>query len=718
MHGAMIRLNDILDRIHSYLPEADTGLVEKAYIYSAKVHAGQTRLSGEPYLSHPLAVAFILTQLRLDLASVAAGLLHDTVEDTLATMEEIEGLFGQDVAQIVDGVTKLSKIRFQSRIHKQAENIRKMILAMSKDIRVILVKLADRLHNMRTLEHQRESKRMVIARETLDIYAPLASRLGIDWIKRELEDLAFLHLYGEDHRALRNAVEERLGQRKVYVEEVKDLMAKKMAEYGLSCRVLGRPKHLYSIFRKMRVRNVTLDEVYDLIAFRIILKNVKDCYEALGIVHSLWKPVPGRFKDYISLPKANMYQSLHTTVIGPYGERMEIQIRTEDMDMVAREGIAAHWLYKEGTILSREKQRKFDWLTQLMEWQRDLEDPREFLESVRMDLFPNEVYVFTPNGEVKEFPRGATPVDFAYGIHTEVGHHCAGAKVNGRMVPLRYELQNGDVVEIITSPHHVPSRDWLKLAKTTRALARIRGWIRTEEREKSLALGRDLCIREFRKHRLDFNEFIRNKGGELAQAMSFKTMDDLLVAVGYGKVSAVQIVGKVLRDEQPAKDALADKDVRVQKASERAGPQGIQIHGVDDIMIHLARCCTPVPGDDVIGYITRGRGVTVHREDCPNVRNLDHDRRVEVTWAASDSVTYPVKVRVQAVDQKGMLAAVSNAISAGEANILEARVTTTPDHLAIFHFVVEVHGGEHLKKIISGIRNVEGVSQVIRDASG
>jgi guanosine-3',5'-bis(diphosphate) 3'-pyrophosphohydrolase len=715
----MIRLNDILDRIHAYLPDSDTGLVEKAYVYSAKVHAGQTRLSGEPYLSHPLAVSFILTQLRLDPASIAAGLLHDTVEDTLATMEEIESLFGEDVAQIVDGVTKLGKIQSQSRIQKQAENIRKMILAMSKDIRVLLVKLADRLHNMRTLEYQTDSKREKVARETLDIYAPLASRLGIDWIKRELEDLAFVYLYSDDYMQLRAAVEARLGQRKSYVEEVKDIIAKRMAEYGLSCRVLGRPKHLFSIFRKMRLRNVSLDEVYDLIAFRIILKTAKECYEALGIVHALWKPVPGRFKDYISLPKVNMYQSLHTTVMGPYGERMEIQIRTEEMDRVAREGIAAHWLYKEGTILTREKQRSFDWLNQLMEWQKELEDPREFLESVRMDLFPNEVYVFTPQGEVKEFPSGATPVDFAYAIHTEVGHHCAGAKINGRMVSLKYELQNGDAVEIVTSPQHVPSRDWLKLAKTSRALARIRQWIKTAEREKSLALGRDLCNREFKKNRLDFSAVAKTQGNEMAQALSYRTLDDLLVAVGYGKISPVQIVRKLTRENQPELEEpvqAIEAEGRVKKQAGRPGESDLQIHGLDDIMIHLARCCTPVPGDEVVGYITRGRGVSVHRESCPNVRNFEPDRRVEVAWAQSVGI-YPVKVRVRAVDQKGILAGVSNAISASEANILEARVNTTPDQMAVFHFVVEVRDGEHLKKILSGIRGVEGVSRVDRIVS-
>jgi len=713
----VIRLNDILDGIHSYLPDTDTSLVEKAYIYSAKVHAGQTRLSGEPYLSHPLATAHILTRLHLDLASIAAGLLHDTVEDTLASLEELEEMFGKDVAQIVDGVTKLSRIRFESQIQKQAENTRKMILAMSKDIRVLLVKLADRLHNMRTLEYQKDNKRVKIARETLDIYAPLAGRLGIGWIKSELEDLAFLYIYPEEHQGLSKEVEARLGKRKAYVDEVKDLIAKKMADFGLSCKVLGRPKHLYSIFRKMRTRKVPLEEVYDLIAFRIIMKGAKECYEALGIVHSLWKPIPGRFKDYISLPKANMYQSLHTTVIGPHGERMEIQIRTGEMDMVANEGIAAHWLYKEGTILSKEKEHRFDWLFELTEWQKELDDPREFIESVKMDLFPNEVYVFTPRGEVRELPRGATPIDFAYAIHTEVGNHCAGAKVNGRIVPLKYQFHNGERVEIITSNKHFPNRDWLKLAKTSRARAKIRQWIKIEERDKSLALGKDLCAREFKRHRLDFNNFMKTKGTEVAKALSFKTPEDMLIAAGYGKVAPSQIIRK-LRAGEPEEQEPEKKESRVKKITEKAEQQGILIHGLDDILIHLGKCCTPIPGDEVVGYITRGRGVTIHRENCSNIRNLDPDRRIEVTWADVDKATYPAKVRVSTVDQKGMLAAISNEISAGEANILEAKVSTTPDYAAILDFVVGVKDRTQLRKILSSIRRLEGVNLVERISPG
>jgi GTP pyrophosphokinase len=714
-----LRINDIIDQIHSYHQDADTSLVERAYVYSAKVHAGQTRLSGEPYLVHPIAVAYILAKLKLDNASIAAGLLHDTVEDTLATIEEIEEKFGGDVAGIVDGVTKISQIEFHSKVEKQAENIRKMILAMSKDIRVLLVKLADRLHNMRTLDFQKPPKRAKIARETLDIYAPLASRLGIDWIKRELEDLSFMHMWPDEYRELKWEVETRLGERKQYVEDIKEILSKKMAEYGLSCTVLGRPKHLYSIFRKMRRRNVTIDEIYDLIAFRVILKTQKECYEAIGIAHSLWRPVHGRFKDYIGVPKANMYQSLHTTVIGPFGERMEIQVRTEEMDRVASEGIAAHWLYKEGKTVTREQARQFDWLKQLMEWQQDLDDPREFLESVRMDLFPDEVYVLTPEGEIKEFPVGATPVDFAYAIHTEVGHQCTGAKVNGRMVPLKYELQNGDEVEIITSKNHTPSRDWLKFVKSGKARARIRQWIKTEERGKSLELGKELLTREFRKHRLDFADFMKNRADEIAGVFSFKSAEAMLIAVGYGKISALQIVKKFLRivkhDEQPdeSDEAVATRVSHGEEQKQKAR-DGLIIHGCNDVMVHLAKCCTPVPGDDVVGYITRGRGVSVHLENCPNIAHLEPERTVDVSWDLSSDNAYPVNLMVITTDQKGMLAAVSNAISKEDANIFEARITTAVDLSATFSFGIEVKSGEHLQKVLSAIRKLSGVIRVER----
>ncbi len=713
----MIRLSDILDQIHSYLPEADTILVEKAYVYSAKVHQGQIRLSGEPYLSHPLAVAYTLAKMKLDLPTIAAGLLHDTIEDTCATKEEIRSLFGEEVASIVDGVTKISTMPVASRLEKQAENLRKMLLAMAKDIRVILVKLADRLHNMRTLEYQKEEKRARISRETLDIYAPLAARLGIDWMKRELEDLSFCHLYPEEYRQLRDAVEQMVTERRSFVEEVKEILEHTLALHGLKGRILGRRKHLYSIWRKLERQGLTidqLDQIYDIIGFRIILKEVKECYEALGIVHSLWKPIPGRFKDYISLPKPNMYQSLHTTVIGPYGERMEIQIRTEEMDRIANEGIASHWLYKEGKILSG-KSKQFEWLKRLVELQKELQNPKEFLESVRLDLFPDEVYVFTPKGEVKIFPQGATPIDFAYAIHTEVGHHCIGAKVNGQIVSLRYQLQTGDMVEIITSAQARPSRDWLKYVKTSRARARIRHFLKKEEEARSLAIGKELCEREFRKHRLDFARFIDSpEAEEVAREFSFKSFRDLIIGVGFGKISASQVVGKVIsrkeKDEEPPK--------ALEKPSKRQSKGGILVKGTGDLLVKVARCCQPVPGDEIIGYITRGRGVTVHRADCPNLSYVDPERKIEVSWESmGDDGVHPTKISVITVDQKGMLASVSNAISSSEANIVKAEVHTTPDKKAHFLFVVEVTGRSHLNQLLSNVRQVSGVLKAERRLS-
>lgn len=729
----MIRFSDILDQLHTYLPDAGTGLLEKAYVYSAKIHAGQKRLSGEPYLSHPLAVAHILAQMKLDIASIAAGLLHDTIEDTLTTLDDLKEMFGEDVAMIVDGVTKLSKIHFENKLQKQAENIRKMILAMSRDIRVILVKLADRLHNMRTLEHQKPEKQMLIARETIDIYAPLASRLGIDWIKRELEDLSFMYLYPLEYNELKETIEQKLGQKKTYLEEIKDFLAKKMGEYGFSCKVLGRPKHLYSIFRKMQQRQLPLDQIYDLIAFRIILKNTKECYEALGIVHSLWKPIPGRFKDYISLPKANGYQSLHTTVIGPDGDRMEIQIRTEEMDLVAREGIAAHWLYKEGNIVTKEKQKAFGWLEQLMEWQQELHDPKEFLESVKMDLFPNAIWVFTPKGDVKELPKGATPVDFAYAIHTDIGHHCAGARVNGQLVPLKHELQNGDIIEIITSPHHKPSRDWLKFVKTSKATTRINNWLKQEEKEKSIAIGKEICSKEFRKHRLDLNDVLKRQGDELPRAfsgISVKTPDDLFMAIGTGKLSAVQVVKKLLKEgaaDSKGQMTAAKTDLQETGHEGIQGPPGekalkektsnaVIIDGVDNVVTHLGKCCNPLPNDEIIGYITRGRGLTIHRTTCTNVKNMDPDRKIEVSWSSVKNKTqkYPTRIIVITRDKQGMLATISNAISATNTNILDGRVTTNPDQTAIFHFVLEITDNNHLQNLFAAIKKCDGVMRVMR----
>ncbi len=710
----MIRLSDILERVQSYLPDADLSPIEKAYIYSAKVHEGQVRLSGEPYLSHPIEVADILAGMRLDVSTVACGILHDTVEDTHATIEEIRELFGDEIARIVDGVTKISRMFLSSRIVEQADNIRKMILAMSDDIRVLLVKLADRLHNMRTLHYQTDAKRIKIARETMDIYAPLAGRLGIEWIKRELEELSFSYGQPETYADIKGKLEKSLGERKAYIEEVKEMILAKMVEYGIECVVKGRPKHTYSIYKKMVRQNLPLEQIYDIVAFRIIVGTVKECYESLGIIHSLWTPVPGRFKDYVSLPKANMYQSLHTTVIGPQGQRMEVQIRTEEMDKVARDGIAAHWMYKEGKEVSEEETRRFAWLKQLLEWQKDLKDPREFLESVRIDLYPNDVYVFTPNGEVKEFPRGATPVDFAYSIHTEIGHRCTGAKINGRLVPLRSELRNGDVVEVLTAANHAPSKDWLKFVKTTRARARIKQWFKTEEREKSLDLGKDICEREFRKHQLSLSKLSRSGDMQkIASELSFGSVDDLLAGVGYVKISPLQIIRKIIPQEAVSEATLAlpEKTVRKEKKGQ---PEGIKIRGVEDVMIRFARCCNPLPGDDILGFITRGRGVTIHTIQCRNISDSDSERKIDVQWDVTEQTGHPVRVRVITLDKKGLLAAISNAISACDANIIEADIHTTLDQKAVCNFILEVIDTAHLKEVLAAVKQVEDVIRVER----
>jgi len=714
----MLRFNDVLERLTSYDANADVELLKKAYVFSAKVHSGQVRLSGEPYLIHPLEVAGILTQLKLDVASVATGLLHDAVEDTLTTLKEVQENFGEEITQLVDGLTKISQIPVRSTEEGQAENYRKMILAMVKDIRVILIKLADRLHNMRTLEYQSPEKQVEIAHETLEIYAPLAHRLGIDWVKSELEDLAFKYLHPNLYEEIQRKIAKKEKERTRYIDEVKRVLMKKLYENHIDGEVTGRIKQIYSIYLKMRGQNIDLDQVYDITAFRVIVNTVKECYDVLGIIHSLWKPIPGKFKDYIGLPKENMYQSLHTAVIGPYGERIEIQIRTYEMHRVADEGIAAHWKYKEGRIIEEADDKRFTWLRQLLEWQRDLKDSAEFLETVKVDLFPNEVYVFTPKGTVKQFPRGATPVDFAYAIHSDVGTHCVGAKVNGKIVPLKYEFRSGDTVEIMTSPNQKPSKDWLKFAKTSRAKAKIRQWFKTQEWEKSINLGKDLLEKELRKYDLQQAKLI--KSGELARVaseFSFKDVDNLIAAVGYGKVTANQIIGKILPPEK-MKQQEEEQEGRlkrlIQKVTRGGSRDALLIKGVDNVVVRYAGCCNPLPGDKVIGFITRGRGVTIHTVDCKNIMDNDPNRKVEVEWDSTKEYIYPVKIRVYSEDKKGLLADISNSISSNQANITNARVETTDEKRAIGTFEVEIRDLTHLKKVIKGLEKIKGVHRVER----
>jgi guanosine-3',5'-bis(diphosphate) 3'-pyrophosphohydrolase len=718
----MIRLDDIIDRVLSYHPAAEISLVEKAYVFSAKAHAGQVRLSGEPYLMHPLEVAGILAQMRLDVYSVASGLLHDTLEDTRTSAEELRWLFGDEVSQIVDGVTKIGKFEFSSTEERQAENMRKMIMAMANDIRVILVKLADRLHNMRTLSFQNPEKRRVIAQETQDIYAPLSGRLGIDWIRTELEDLSFSHIQPETYEEIVHGLAKNEKERELYIQEVIGILQGSLTEFGLEGRVSGRPKHIYSIYKKMIRQNVDLDHIYDIIAFRIILGSIRECYGTLGMIHSMWKPVPGRFKDYIGMPKANMYQSLHTTVVGPRGERVEIQIRTDEMDQIAKEGIAAHWVYKEGGAVQESDSKRFSWLRQLLEWQKDLKDPREFLETVRVDLFPDEVYVFTPKGEVKSFPRGATPIDFAYSVHSAVGDRCTGAKVNGKLVPLKCELKNGDIVEILTSPNHVPSKDWLKIVKTSRARTRIRHWIKTEERERSIALGREVCDREFRKHGLSFSKYLNSETmEEVAKSFSFQKVEDLLASIGYGKISALQAVGKFTSLREPeAEEAKGAREITPERVErkERAGPRGgVNVKGVPDIMVRFAKCCNPLPGERIVGYITRGRGVSVHRADCASLLASGFERRIDVEWDKVNGEVHPVGLMVICANVKGMLAAISGTLSNLDINILEANVRTRVDNRSECKFVVEVQDSEHLNRAVAAVRKIKDVLEVYRSST-
>jgi GTP pyrophosphokinase len=711
----MIRINTIIDQILSYHPQANIDLIQKAYIFSAKVHEGQVRLSGETYLSHPLEVAWYLTQMKMDLVTIAAGLLHDTIEDTLASPEIIRDKFGPEVLHIVNGVTKISAIHFQSQEERQAENMRKMILAMSDDIRVILVKLADRLHNMRTLGFHPPEKQKMIAQETLDIYAPISARLGMRRIQTELEDLCLYYLDLEAYQMIKEGVAKKREERERYIREVKELLQQKMDSVNLTCRLEGRPKHFYSIYKKMIDQNLDISQLYDLIAFRVIVKELAECYEALGHIHSLWKPIPGKFKDHISLPKANRYQSLHTKVIGPYGERIEIQIRTEEMHRIAEEGIASHWQYKEGLQQGETDAKKFQWVRQLLDSQKANQDPREFLESVRIDLFPDEVYVFTPRGAVKMLPKGSTPIDFAYAVHTDVGHHCTGARVNKKMVPLRTVLHHGDVVEIITSSNHVPSKDWLKIVKTSKAKNRIRQWIKTEERKRSIDIGKDLLEKELRKQQLGVSQQMKSDSLlRLAQEFSLQKIDDLMAAIGFGKISVRQIIHRMF----PREESEEKKEPEEMIFSVRRHPPkekgGVVIRGVHDIMTRFAKCCTPLPGDPVVGFITRGRGITVHARNCPQVVAEDPERLIEVQWEPTDRAFYPVKIEIWSTDKKGMLAEVSTAITSAESNILKADASTTPDKKAFYQFMIEVNDTRHLDSVIANLRKIKGVLNVTR----
>jgi GTP pyrophosphokinase len=711
------RFEDILDRVESYNPSADADLLRRAYVFSAREHRSQVRHSGEPYLVHPIEVGFILAELELDTASIVAGLLHDVVEDTLTTIETVRDYFGADVAHIVAGVTKISKLQFASKEQAEAENLRKMILAMVDDIRVILVKLADRLHNMRTLEHLTREKRERIARETAEIYAPLANRLGMGRIKSELDDLAFRHLEPESWQALEAALESKRRVSDAFIAEIRRKLEAALGEAGIQAEFYGRIKSISSIHRKIRRQKIDVEQVYDYVAFRILTDSVKDCYGALGIVHAIWRPVPGRIKDFIAIPKPNMYQSLHTSVMTDVGQPFEVQIRTHEMHRIAEEGVAAHWHYKEGAAVLGEEGARVAWMRHILEWQQETKDPREFLEMVKVDLYPEEVYAFTPKGKVLSFPRGATPVDFAYGIHTEVGHRLSGAKINGRLVPLRTPLGNGDIVEILTQPLAHPSRDWLALAKTSRARGKIRTWLNANERAKSLALGRELTEKELRKYRLSAKElFEGDRSEEALRKLGFAALDDFFAAVGYGKVTPHALVAAVLPPErlQPKVDGVV---TRVVKKALGLGERRVKVRGMDEMMITLARCCNPVRGEEIVGYITRGKGVSVHSTHCPNVRSLmfDPERRLDVEWDDAGTPTlFDVKLALDVQDRQGLLAKIVSAIADEKANIRNVDAKTFEGSDARITIVMAVSDRAQMDRVIVRVRKLEGVRDVER----
>ena len=713
----MLRFNDIADKVLEYQPDADLALLQRAYVFGAKVHEGQQRLSGEPYLVHPLEVAGILTELRLDEASVAAGLLHDTLEDTLTTLPELKRLFGDEVAFLVEGLTKIAKIEFTSARERQAENFRKMLIAMSKDIRILLIKLADRLHNMRTLEHMSEDARRRIAQETMDIYAPLAQRLGIDWMRRELVDLAFRVLKPQAAHDFEEQIQLGRDERAAFVAEVSGALSKKLAEAGLRAEVTGREKELASIHAKMAAQHVGIDQIYDVIAFRIILEEPEaSVYQALGVVHAIWRPVPGRFKDYVALPKPNGYQSLHTAVIGPHGQRMEVQIRTREMHRNAEFGIAAHWRYKEGR--AREDQtsddEKFAWLRQLVERQQELSDPDEFLDTVKVDLFPDEVFVFTPQGDVINLPRGATPVDFAYAIHSQVGERCAGGRVNGRLVPLRHELRDGDTVEILTSEAQFPRKDWLEFVVSGKARQRIRHAIRVAEQARSRELGREMLEKELRRGGFSLPRLLEDgRLAALAQAELSGSPEDLFSAVGYGRIAASQVLAK-LRGDAPAVPAPPKKRRSLFRREPAPTRSGIRVDGQPDVLVRFGGCCSPLPGDEVVGFVTRGRGVTVHARDCAHAFTLDPDRRIDVDWETKTVIPRQIKIRVLSVDRPGVLARITKSIAATGVNIGGARVAISDQSKAVHDFDLWVTDLRSLTAVMHEIERVRGVLSVER----
>jgi guanosine-3',5'-bis(diphosphate) 3'-pyrophosphohydrolase len=716
------KFRELLRTMRANRPADDLELVRKAYEFSQKNHAGQTRASGEPYLVHPLGVAQVLAEMKMDAVAIAAGLLHDSVEDTSVTIVDIRKEFGEQVAHIVEGVTKISQIDFATREEQQAENLRKMMLAMVDDIRVVLIKLADRLHNMRTLEHLAPERQQKIAKETLEIYGPIAHRLGMGKIRGELEDLGFRYLDPLTHQQVHDAVEARRKKGEQFLAKVEQTLRDKLKEAGITAEVESRIKRLYSIHKKLVRQKISVDQVYDLYAMRVITKSLQDCYAVLGIVHNVWRPVPGRIKDFIAMPRPNFYQSLHTSVITEDGTPFEVQIRTEEMHRMAEEGIAAHWKYKDGPVSAQDEQR-LAWLRQVVEWQRDVSDPTEFLSTLKIDLYPEEVYTFTPKGKVVVLPRESTPIDFAYSIHTEVGHSCVGAKVNGRMVPLRHKLHSGDIVEIVTQPGRTPSRDWLAIVKSSRARNKIKHWLNIHQRERAIEIGRKLIEKEARKYRVALKEIKDDVLLKIASDYGLGQIDDLMAGIGYGKYSARQVLARLApASAAPVADSEGEQSGGIASVVRRvfggdSGNNAIRVKGHGDLLVYRARCCNPIRGEDVVGYVTRGKGVAVHAVNCPNVVNLlyEPERRIDVEWAYDEGTpsSYPVKLTVFCDDRFGMLKQITAVIGDTKTNIRDIQVRSS-NAQANVDIILDIADLKHLENIINGVRKIPGVHEVQR----
>ena len=727
MEQVNLMIENLLSKIEEYNPHIDMQKIIKAYNFAEYAHQGQLRNSGEVYLVHPFNVAMILADLNMDGTSIIAGLLHDVLEDTSVDYETLSKEFGEEVANLVDGVTKLKKLKYKTKQESQAENLRKMVLAMAKDIRVIIIKLADRLHNMRTLEYMSEEKKKEKALETLEIYAPLAHRLGMSKIKWELEDLSLRYLDPEGYYDLVDKVSKRRKEREAYIQRIIDEIDEKLKEMNISRDISGRPKSFYSIYKKMVYQNKSFEQIFDLTAIRVIVDTIKDCYGVLGIVHTMWKPIPGRFKDYIAMPKPNMYQSLHTTVIGPEGEIFEVQIRTWEMHRTAEYGIAAHWKYKEGNVKTDNFDEKLTWLRQLLEWQKELKDPKEFMETLKIDFFTDEVFVFTPRGDVINLPNGSTPIDFAYRVHTAVGNNCVGAKVDGRIVPLDYKLKNGNIVEILTSASsNGPSRDWLKIVKSSQAKNKIRQWFKREEKDLNIIKGKELLEKEVKRQGYKLTDILKEEWlKSTAKKLSLSTSDDLYAGLGYGSITISQVMSRLkelykehyqIKDEKEFIESKIKESTTTRKDSKFT--QGISVKGVDNIKVRFSKCCNPVPGDEIIGYITRGRGVSIHRKDCPNISFIEgNERFIEVFWDTDEKAEYPAEIQIKGTDRPGLLTEITQRITEAELSLLSLNARTNKERLAVINMTLEIKDIDQLRELMRKIKRLKGVIDAYRVTS-